>query len=117
MFLQLRHQKYSFDDAFGWIQKIYFDQFKFVKQYFPDFPQLAVGDRTDFIAWDYIPPTPLSTENFWGHFIYGILESPVHSVMQNGKFLMENKVIDGEDELRKKIYSQGERLVAELQNA
>jgi cytosine/adenosine deaminase-related metal-dependent hydrolase len=116
LFLLYRHQGNEMSEAFQWIQKIYFDQFKFVRQYFPDFPQLSIGDRADLIIWDYIPPTPISTENFWGHFIYGILEYPIHSVIQNGKFLMENKVIDGEDEVRKKIFSQGERLIEKFIN-
>lgn len=111
LFLLYRHQGNEIDQAFQWIQKIYFDQLKFVKQYFPDFPQLAIGDRADLILWDYIPPTPISKDNFWGHFIYGILEYPIHSVIQNGRFLMEDKVTDGEDEIRKKFFSPGERLV------
>jgi len=111
LFLLYRHQGNDIDTAFQWIQKIYFDQLKFIRQYFPDFPNLAIGDRADLIVWDYIPPTPISKDNFWGHFIYGMLEYPIHSVIQNGRFLMEDKVMDGEDEARKRFFSQGERLV------
>jgi len=116
LFLLYRHQGNEIDKAFQWIQKIYFDQLKFVKKYFPDFPQLSIGDRADLTIWDYIPPTPISKDNFWGHFIYGILEYPIHSVIQNGRLLMKDKVIDGEDEIRKKIFSQGERLFDKLAN-
>ena len=116
LFLLYRHQGNEIGEAFQWIQKIYFDQSKFVRQYFPDFPQLSVGNRADLIVWDYIPPTPISKHNFWGHFIYGILESPIHSVIQNGRFLMTDKVIDGEDEVRKKNFSEGERLFDKLSN-
>ena len=114
LFLLYRHQGNEIDKAFQWIQKIYFDQLKFIRQYFPDFPHLAIGDRADVITWDYIPPTPISKNNFWGHFIYGILEYPIHSVIHNGQFLMKDKVIDGEDEIRKKIFSEGERLIDKL---
>jgi len=114
LFLLYRYQGNEIDKAFQWIQKIYFDQLKFVRQYFPDFPHLVIGDRADLITWDYIPPTPISKDNFWGHFIYGILEYPIHSVIHNGQFLMKDKVIDGEDEIRKKIFSEGERLIDKL---
>ncbi len=114
LFLLYRYQNNSFDEAFHWIQKIYFDQLKFIKFYFPDFPGLLIGDRADFIIWDYFPPTPISSENFWGHFIYGLLEYPIDSVVQDGRFLMRNKVIRGEDQARIKIYQQGERLFNRL---
>lgn len=114
LFLLYRHQNNSFDEAFNWIKKIYFDQIGFMKLYFPDFPGLLIDDRADLIVWDYIPATPFSKDNFWGHFIYGMLEYPVHSVIQNGKFLMKNKAIDGEDGSRIKIYQQGERLFKAL---
>jgi cytosine/adenosine deaminase-related metal-dependent hydrolase len=116
LFLLYRHQRNEIDKAFLWIQKIYFDQLNFVRQYFPDFPSLSIGDRADLIIWDYIPPTPISLENFWGHLIYGILEYPIHSVIHNGQFLMKNKLIDGEDEVRKKIYLEGDRLFDKLLN-
>ncbi len=116
LFLLYRYQGNEIDNAFQWIQKIYFDQLKFIRQYFPDFPKLAIGDLADLIIWDYIPPTPISKENFWGHFIYGILESRIYSVIQNGQFLMKDNVIKGEAEVRKKIYSQGERLFNKFLN-
>jgi cytosine/adenosine deaminase-related metal-dependent hydrolase len=114
LFLLYRHQNNSFDEAFHWIQKIYFDQLSFIQQYFPDFPRLSVADRADFIIWDYIPPTPLSSDNFWGHFIYGIFEYHIHCVIQDGKFLMKNQVITGEEQARIRIYRQGERLFNRL---
>jgi cytosine/adenosine deaminase-related metal-dependent hydrolase len=117
LFLLYRHQNNSFDNAFRWIKKIYFDQLNFIQQYFPDFTRLSRADRADFIIWDYIPPTPLSSNNFWGHFIYGILEYQIHSVIQDGRFLMKNKVIRGEDQARIRIYQQGEKLFNHFQNS
>ena len=50
-------------------------------------------------------------ENFWGHFIYGILDRPIHSVIQNGDVLMNNFRITIEDsEYQKNITTQGTRL-------
>ena len=47
-------------------------------------------------------------ENFWGHFIYGILDRSIHSVIQNGNVLMNNFRITFEDsEYQKNIVAQG----------
>lgn len=112
LFLLYRHQGASFDQAFYWFIKIYFNQLAFVRKYFPDFPSLKIDQRADFVIWDYVPPTPFTSENFWGHFIYGILERPVHSVIQNGQFLMRNHRISGAnlEEINLNIYRQGSRL-------
>ncbi len=112
LYLQIRHAGFSFDDAFGFIIKVYFDQVKFITKFFPDFTSLNIGDKADLIIWDYIPPTPLNKGNFWGHYIYGILERPVISVMQNGLVLMNEFKLSNVDEIKNasEIFSQGERL-------
>jgi cytosine/adenosine deaminase-related metal-dependent hydrolase len=111
LFLLSRYKGLSFDEAFNWIIKIYFDQIDFVQKYFPDFPTLNVNDRADFIIWDYIPPTPFTPENIWGHYVYGMLERPVHTVIQNGEALMNNfRITFDESEMNKNIVDQGTRL-------
>lgn len=111
LFLLARHQGMTFDESFDWIKKIYFDQLNFVQKYFPDYSLLNIKDRADLIIWDYIPPTPFMEENFWGHFIYGILDRAVHSVIQNGNVLMNNfKISFDESEYQKNITAQGNRL-------
>ncbi len=112
LFLLERHNGRSFDAVFPRFQKIYFDQLDFVKKYFPDFSSLQMNDRADFIIWDYVPPTPITDQNFWGHYIYGITERPVHSVVQQGGFLMKNFQFINLDEemINKDIYKQGKRL-------
>ncbi len=112
LFLQARSQGFFFERATAWIRKIYLDMYMQVRKFFPDFPSLQVGERADMVIWDYIPPTPIRQENFWGHFIYGILESQAHSVMQKGEFLLQNHrfVEMNEDELQREISRQGERL-------
>ncbi len=116
IFLLMRGQENSFDKSTEIVKKIYFDQIGFVKKYFADFPSLAEGDRADMILWDYVPPTPLSMENFWSHYVYGILESPVRTVLQEGNFLMKDfELTDvNENKLLSNIYLQGERLVNKL---
>ncbi len=111
LFLLARHQGMTFEQSFSWIKKVYFDQLNFVKKYYPDFPSLKTGDRADLIIWDYVPPTLFQEENFWGHFIYGILDRPIHSVIQNGTVLMNNFTISVDDlEYHKNINAQGNRL-------
>ena len=111
LFLLARHQGMAFDESFDWIKKIYFDQLNFVQKYFPDFSLLNIKDKADLIIWDYIPPTPFMEENFWGHFIYGILDRSIHSVIQNGNVLMNSFKISFDDsEYQKNITTQGNRL-------
>ncbi len=97
-FLLNRYKGKSFDDAFASFIKVYFNQLDFVKNYFNDFPSLIEGDRADFIIWDYVPPTPISKDNFWGHYIYGVIEKSVKSVIQNGKYLMKDYLLENIDE-------------------
>ncbi|MCB0732529.1 MAG: amidohydrolase family protein, partial [Ignavibacteriae bacterium] len=112
LFLSLRNIGVSFDKAFEIIIKIFFDQIYFVKRYFPNFTSLKPNDRADFIVWDYIPPTPINSENFWGHYIYGITESNIYGTFQNGKSLMWNKQIENinEEKIFNEISKEGYRL-------
>jgi cytosine/adenosine deaminase-related metal-dependent hydrolase len=112
IFLLIRNQGNNFNESFGLIKKIYFDQISFVKKYFPDFPDLIETSRADMIIWDYIPPTPLTDENFWSHFIYGMTERNISSVIQEGEYLYKdyNLTMINENELFKEIYEQGKKL-------
>ena len=111
-FLLNRYKGKSFDDAFESFINTYFAQNKFVKKYFNDFPSLIEGDRADFIIWDYVPPTPISKDNFWGHYIYGVIENSVKSVIQNGKYLMKDFKIENLDESKiwEEVNIQGNNL-------
>lgn len=112
VFLIMRAEGLSFEDTFRLITKIYFNQIEFVRRYFPDYPSLSVGDRADLVVWDYVPPTPLTANNFFGHYIYGILEREPKCVVQNGDILMESKKMKFDEEItNKEIYEQGEKLV------
>jgi cytosine/adenosine deaminase-related metal-dependent hydrolase len=111
LFLLARHQGMTFEDSFNLIRKVYFDQLNFIQKYFPDFTSLNTKDRADLIIWDYVPPTPFMEEKFWGHFIYGILDRPIHSVIQNGNVLMNDFKISIDDlAYQRNIVEQGNRL-------
>ncbi|MGB9665002.1 MAG: amidohydrolase family protein [Ignavibacteria bacterium] len=111
LFLLYRHSGESMSNAFEWIQKIYFDQIKFVRNYFEDFTNLNLGERADLVIWDYVPVNNLTAENFWGHFVYALLERQPVSVIQNGKFLMKDFQLQfDENEFKFEIVKQGLRL-------
>jgi len=116
LFLQLRHSKFSFDDAFGFMISAYFNQHKFAQQFFEDFPSLNIGDRADLIIWDYVPPTPFSESNFWGHYLYGVIERPVKTVIQNGNILMKGYTLVNIDETKvaSNIFEQGNKLFSKF---
>ncbi|MBI2418604.1 MAG: amidohydrolase family protein [Ignavibacteriales bacterium] len=112
IFLAARVQGLSTDEAFGLVNHIYFGQMEFIKQFFPDFTTLQTNSAADFIVWDYVPPTPLTANNFWGHYIYGILENPVCTVVQNGDFLIKDysMMVGDEGKIHEEIYKEGSRL-------
>ena len=112
LFLLRRHQGATFEETFRWMQKIHKDQLRFVRQYFPDFTRLQPGDRADFVLWDYVPPTPLTEENFWGHYLYGLLETTPTAVFQAGQDVLQEarKRLQSNNELLDKIRKQGHRL-------
>ena len=110
LFLLLRHSGKSFEESFTKIQNIYFNQLKFVKRFFPDFTGLNTGDRADLIIWDYVPPTPFSIENFWGHFLYGIIESRIKDVLHNGIILLKDFELKFNDDIyTSNIVKEGHR--------
>ena len=112
-FLLMRASDMSFDAAFHVISKIYSDQVTFVQRFFPEYPRLKKGDRADLVIWDYVPPTPLRKNNFFGHYVYGIAERSPKCVMMNGKFLMKDKTLSqiDEAEMGKEIFNEGEKLL------
>lgn len=111
LFLLLRHSGKPFEESFTKIQNIYFNQLKFVKRFFPNFTDLNIGNSADLIIWDYVPPTPFSAENYWGHFIYGIIESRVRDVLHNGVILLKDFKLELNDNIyTSNIINEGNRL-------
>ena len=60
--------------------------------------RIAEGYLADIILLDYYPPTPLTSDNLWGHFLFGIVDAPVNTTIINGRVVMHDKVIVGIDE-------------------
>ncbi|MDQ7063674.1 MAG: putative aminohydrolase SsnA [candidate division KSB1 bacterium] len=59
---------------------------------------VAPGYLADLILVDCFPPTPMTTDNFWGHYLFGIADSVVDTTIINGRIVMRDKVIEGIDE-------------------
>ncbi|MBI5573953.1 MAG: putative aminohydrolase SsnA [Elusimicrobia bacterium] len=60
--------------------------------------KIEVGSPADLIVLDYIPPTPLSKDNFLGHLIFGIVDATVDTTICNGKTLMKDKKLENINE-------------------
>ncbi len=56
------------------------------------------GGRCDVVLWNYNPPTPLTGDNFWGHAVFGLLDSRADSVIVDGRLVLRNGTCTGYDE-------------------
>ncbi len=75
--------------------------------------ELVKGAPADLILMDYDPPTPLTEENWLGHFVYGLAEAPVDTTIVAGQVLMENKQLRldiDEKEVQARAREQAEAL-------
>jgi putative selenium metabolism protein SsnA len=55
------------------------------------FGTLAVGAHADVILLDYVPPTPLTAENFPWHLVFGMAGSHVDTTIVGGRVLMRGR--------------------------
>ena len=62
------------------------------------FGTLAAGSVADLLVLDYIPPTPLTSQNLPFHFLFGWRSSLVESVMVGGKWVLWRRELVGIDE-------------------
>jgi putative selenium metabolism protein SsnA len=52
--------------------------------------RIEPGARADFMLVDYFPPTPVLPENLFGHLFFGIANSPVESLVVNGRYVVQH---------------------------
>ncbi len=74
------------------------------------------GDgENNLIVLDYNPPTPVTSDNFPGHFIYGLRSNDVLHVISKGKVIVkdkkavtvdENEIIEHSKEMASKLWSR-----------
>ncbi len=73
---------------------------------------IAKGAGGDVILVEYTPPTPVTAGNIFGHMHFGMGAAGVHTVVANGKVLMENRQLVGFDE--QKIAAKSRELAVKL---
>jgi len=84
-----------------------------VRNFFPKpLGEISRGAYADMILVDYLPPTPLSADNFLGHLLFGISGAVVDTTIVNGKVLMQNRKLVGLDEAA--IAQRASELASEL---
>ena len=65
-----------------------------------DVGRIDTGARADMILVDYYPPSPLTSENLFGHLLFGIANAPVDSLIVNGRTVVRDKRCVNVDERR-----------------
>ncbi|ODA41212.1 putative aminohydrolase SsnA [Desulfosporosinus sp. BG] len=59
------------------------------------FGELVAGAWADVIVVDYVPPTPLNSNNWTGHLLFGISGRSVETTVINGRVrMLDRKLID-----------------------
>lgn len=61
--------------------------------------RLAPSYKADIIITDYIPPTPVSSNNVLGHMMFGVINGGIATTIIDGKIRMEEKIIPELDEV------------------
>ena len=86
--------------GYGEVMKMCFtNNPKIVRNFFPKpLGEILPGAYADLILVDYLPPTPLSADNFLGHLLFGISGAVVDTTIVNGKVLIQNRKLVGLDE-------------------
>ncbi|HRU50897.1 MAG TPA: putative aminohydrolase SsnA [Planctomycetota bacterium] len=52
--------------------------------------QLQKNHLADIVIFNYYPPTPLTQNNILGHFLFGFAHVQAHTVLINGKIVLQN---------------------------
>ncbi len=50
---------------------------------------LAAGQLADVAIYDYVPFTPLRADTFYGHLLFGLGFSRVHTTIARGKVIVD----------------------------
>lgn len=97
----------------GTATMLFENNYKILKAVFGwDLGRLEKGALADIIICDYPSPTPLTRDNFFGHFLYGMGSQIVSTTIVNGKVLMQDRKLIGinEDEILKESRRYAQKL-------
>jgi len=77
------------DMGYGEMQALFLNSFKLKKAF--GLPLGVIeGEPADIAIFDYVPTTPFNTDQFLGHFIFGITESICQYVLKKEELLLDN---------------------------
>jgi putative selenium metabolism protein SsnA len=60
--------------------------------------RLRAGAQADLVVWDYRPPTPITTDNVWGHLLFGLASARADDVWVDGSRVLAGGRATGLDE-------------------
>ena len=87
------------DTGFAETHKLYKTTQNLPAQFFDDVSGvLKAGARADITVLDYQPHSPISSENIWGHLLYGAAEQSVFTTIAGGKILYNHGYLTQIDE-------------------
>ena len=74
-----------------------YERFRAVHRYAAQAGAKGDGDN-NLVIMDYDSPTELTSDNFYGHFLFGLEPRHVQSVIARGRVIVENRKVTGVDE-------------------
>jgi putative selenium metabolism protein SsnA len=86
-------------------------RFRNVHRYLSENNFTGDGDN-NLVILDYDSPTPLTSENFFGHFLFGMTSNHITDVISDGRLIVKDRKITtvNEEEILKESRQQAERL-------
>jgi putative selenium metabolism protein SsnA len=93
-----------------------YQRFRNVHRYLSDNSFAGDGDN-NLVILDYDSPTPVSRENFFGHFLFGFTSNHITDVISNGRLVMKDRkiVTVDENDILGESRQQAERLWRKMQ--
>lgn len=91
-------------------------RFRNAHHYLNKFNFTGDGDN-NLVVLDYQPATEFNSQNFLGHFLYGLDSSHIEHVISNGKLIVENRKVTqvDESEIKENCREQSIKLWAKMQ--
>jgi putative selenium metabolism protein SsnA len=53
-----------------------------------DTGRLRPGNPADLVVWGYLPPTPITADNLWGHLLFGLVDARAEEVLIAGDHVL-----------------------------
>jgi len=60
--------------------------------------EIKPGAPADLVVWDYVPATPLVSDNVWGHVLFGLVNARAQEVVIDGELRLSSSLPTAVDE-------------------